>query len=219
MNPIDMIRFVHTAITTEAEAFDAACAAARTPDDARALGERVALLARVVNGHTHAEEQSVFPALDERAPHVSASYLFDHVDERALFSEIAAAAGEAAAHPTPEGFAKLGRLGVALREHVIVHIRKENELVLPLVARLFPPPEQVTIVQKLMASIAPPDMLVAAGWMASRLPADDCAAWLGGIAKTAPAPALAAVARSVKAALDDASWSALTGRVPALATA
>ncbi len=219
MNPIDMIRFVHTAITVEADALQAACSIVRGETDARAIGERVAMLARVVNGHTHAEEQSVFPALDERAPHVSATYLFDHQDERALFAEIERVATETAAHPSAEGFANLGRLGVALREHLVVHIRKENELILPLVAKLFPPPEQVGIVQKLMASIPPPDMLVAAGWMASRLPADDRRRWLDGVARTAPAPALGAIAKSVRAALDPAAWSELVAHVPALAAA
>jgi hemerythrin-like domain-containing protein len=171
MDPIDMIRFVHTAITTEADAFQGACAVVSSADDARSVADRVAKLARVVNGHTHAEEQSVFPALDERAMHVSASYLFDHVDERALFSEIEKVASETAASPSAEGYAHLARLGVALREHLVVHIRKENELILPLVAKLFSVPEQVGIVQKLMASIPPPEMLVAAGWMAARLPA------------------------------------------------
>jgi hypothetical protein len=219
MSPIDMIRFVHTAISLEVDSIELACAEASTAADATALAERVALLARVVTGHTNAEEQSVFPALDERAPHVSATYLFDHADERELFETFASAARDAASTPDAPHLARLGRLGVALTEHLVPHIRKENELVLPLVAKLFSPPEQVGIVQKLLGAIPPPEMLVAAGWMAGKLPADDRARWLEGVARTAPPAALAAVARSVRAALDDGAWADLGGRVPALVTA
>ncbi len=85
MGPLDSVRFVHTAIAVEAGSLEHACTGA-SPDDLPGLGERVALLARVVDGHTHAEEPSIFPALEERAPHVAATYLSGHVDGRELFA-------------------------------------------------------------------------------------------------------------------------------------
>src|SRR5262245_5451438 len=143
--PIDALRFAHTAIERELLDLEKAVTSAASAADVEPLGERFAFLEKFCDGHTRGEEIGLFPELDAKLPKFSATYLFDHGDERAAFSRIH---GELARCGKGEE-AALGVLRVEvmkLADHVCRHIRKENELIVPLCHELFSVPEQAAIV-------------------------------------------------------------------------
>ena len=86
--PIDGLRFAHTAIERELTDLESLVSKASSPADVAALAERFAFLEKFCDGHTKGEELGLFPELDKKLPKVSATYLFDHGDERAAFARI-----------------------------------------------------------------------------------------------------------------------------------
>jgi hemerythrin-like domain-containing protein len=214
--PIDSLRFAHTALQREITELERLVMAAAAPKDAAALAERFAFLDHFCEGHTSGEELALFPELDAKVPRLSSTYLFDHVDERAAFGSIRAAlercgAGDAVA------LAALRRDVTALADHMHRHIRKENELVLPLVHEHFSAAEQAGIVQRVVSRFSPEDMGAVVPFMVAWLDPEDRARYVGILAGALPAPALQGIAARIKARLPEAEWSALATAVPAVA--
>jgi len=155
--PIDGLKFAHTAIERELTDLDRLVTKATSPADAAALADRFAFLERFCEGHTKGEEIGLFPTLDEKVPKLSQTYLFDHGDERAAFARIHADLARCTTDDA-DALPRLRSEVSKLADHVIRHIRKENELVIPLVHELFSVPEQGAIVQKVVSAFPPADM-------------------------------------------------------------
>lgn len=215
--PIDALRFVHAAITREVVELEHLGDGCQGPDDVRRLGERVAFLGYVVKGHTDGEELGLYRSLEERAPHVGAAYLHDHVDEQALFRGLAELVADAGTGAGPQLLGRVRRQTVALTEHLEPHIRKENELVLPLVAQLYDVAEQGAMVGRIMSSFTPVDLGKIVPWMASKMTQDERAAYLGVVLRTQPAERAQVVVGLVRQGTPLADWEALKPRVPGLA--
>ncbi len=205
--PIFALKHVHCAIENEAHALDALAPTLTEGSDLSALRQRVAAFGLHVRTHTRGEELALFPRLDERAPHVGAAYLHDHEDENALFAELdslfaAAIAGE-------RTHARLRRQLVALSEHVLPHIAKENELVLPLVAKLFTPEEQMGIAGGIAKSVPPEAFVPGVAWMAQTLRPEQRPAWFAAMSRALPPPVLASFTSVVQGTLGPAAWAEL----------
>lgn len=214
--PIDSLRFAHTAIERELIDLDRLVSSASATTDVVALAERFAFLEKFCDGHTRGEELGLFPELDAKLPKFSATYLFDHGDERAAFARIhgdlaRCTKGEASA------LATLRAEVTKLADHVLRHIRKENELVIPLVHELFGPAEQTTIMQRVISAFSPPEIVAGASFMIVWLDPPQRVAYAGILANVAPAPAVKAIGERVRAKLPEGDWAALTSAVPALA--
>lgn len=97
------------------------------------------------------------------------------------------------------------------------HIRKENELVIPVVHELFAAAEQGAIVQKVVSVFSPPDMIAGAAFILGWLDPPARAAYAGILANVAPPPALKAIGERLRGKLGEGDWSALAAAVPALA--
>lgn len=104
-----------------------------------------------------------------------------------------------------------------LTDHVLRHIRKENELIIPLVHELFPVPEQAAIVQRVVSVFSPSDMIAGATFMLAWLDPPARTAYAGILANVAPAPALKAIGERLRNKLSESDWSALATAIPALA--
>lgn len=214
--PIDSLRFVHAAILKEADDLEAAVVALDDASAAGDLAERMQYFGELVNAHTQGEEVGLFPPLIERDAAIAETYLFDHVDERALFAELGALvdscrAGDAAA------LAKLRREIVALVTHIHSHISKENELVLPRVASEFSVEEQGKMVSDILSTFTPEDTAVAIPWIVARLDADTAAAYVNVLANVMPPPAFGAAKGWIQGGISAEQWSALVDRAPVLA--
>lgn len=213
--PIDSLRFAHTAIERELVDLERQVSALESTADAAPLAERFAFLEKFCEGHTRGEELGLFPDLDAKLPQFSATYLFDHGDERAAFARIHGdlvrfSRGEAAA------LAALRAEVSKVTDHVLRHIRKENELVIPLVHELFTAAEQGGMVQRVVSVFSPPEMVAGAAFILAWLDPPARAAYAGILANVAPAPALKAIGEGVRAKLSDADRKALAEAVPQL---
>lgn len=211
--PISGVRFVHAAICTEVEAIERAAASDTDVGDAL---ERITFLARTVKLHTDGEEASIFPALEEKMPAVAAAYLFDHDDEDALFAELLRLGDDLKTRDTVEKRARLRRQTIALTEHLVPHIRKEDTLVTPLLERLFSPAEQGALIGKMLAGFSPADMAKVLPWIIRSISPDDREQYLRMMKGAMPPERFAGVTGWIKAGVDGAVWDDLRRRLPEL---
>jgi len=215
MAPIDGIRFVHAAIVSEARDIEHEAHAASTPEAAGALLPRLEFYAELIDGHTNGEELGLFPPLVAREPNFADTYLLDHKDEEALLTEIlelakACAAGDA------DALEQLRRQTVALTEQAERHVRKENELVLPLCRELFSDKQQGEMVATMLSAFSSEVMGRAASWIVSKVDADTGAEYLGELSAAMPPEVFNGTKASVRNAVGAQHWAELVDRLPTL---
>jgi len=219
MQPAEGIRFVHIAIKAEVRELEADAIAADSPDALAAFGARLDRFATIVEAHNAGEEDGLFADLEQRAPRIAATYLFDHHDETELFAALRAqlATARGASAPARAGeLAKLRRHAIALTEHVTAHVRKEDTLITPAVVELFSPPEQGAQIGKMMARFSPELMAQVMPWMVGKLELDDRCAYLGMIQRVMPPERFPIACGWIRGGIGDAAWAALAARVPGL---
>lgn len=217
--PIDSLRYVHAAIEVEASALERRAREASSPAQAGALADDVAWFAEIVGYHTRGEEAGMFPPLAEKLPHVHDTYLFDHVEERELLDRIEKTCGACAeaAGDGMDALEALRRDTVALAAHAQSHIRKENELILPLVHEHFPPPEQAVMIKNILATIPAEKMAKVVPWVVERQSPDGAAAYVRGLMHAMPEPVFAQARGWIQSGIAAERWSDLTARIPELA--
>jgi hemerythrin-like domain-containing protein len=216
--PIAGVRFIHTAIEREAGAIEDHASALADAADATALAAKVAFFERVNGYHTRGEEVSIFPAIEAKVQHQAAAYVMDHEDERAMFTEIKELLAHLASAPMLDVKARtrLGRQTAALREALALHIRKENELLVPLIDAHFTPPEQGAMVGKVIAEIPPAEMPAVLPWLVGWLEPADREVYLRELMRVMPPPVFDAAAGWLKTSLPTDAWSDLKSRIPEL---
>jgi hypothetical protein len=196
-SPVRGIRFIHEAINREAAELERLASRAETS----AVGARLPFFKRVLHLHTAGEETSMFADLATRSPDVPASYILDHREEDELFAAVE--------RSVPEGGPSLLRATIALREHLRLHIRKEEELLIPLIERLFTPEEQGAQLGRMMASFTPADMGAVLPWLLTWLDASDRRAYLGMVERAAPPERFAALLQMLRGSLAPEVWQSL----------
>lgn len=195
--PVRGVRFIHRAILAEAGQIEAAASAGRSADVAR----RLDFFERVLHLHNTGEEVGLFPDIDARAPDVVPAYLLDHREEKGLFASLRAACAG--------GGPELVRAAAAFAAHLRLHIKKEEELIVPLVERLFSIPEQGAQVGKMLGQFSPSDMAQVLPWLVSSLTEDDRRTYLGLMEKVVPPERFAGVLGMVKAGVTPEVWGTL----------
>ena len=151
MQPAQGIRFIHIAICREVQAIEAQAATAESPTELAVLAERLAWFGQINKLHTDGEEMSLYADLEQKLPHVRGAYLHDHQEDHALFGNFAArirAAADATGGARTQALATMRRQSIALTEHVLPHVHKEDTLVTPLMIELFTPSEQGGVVSE-----------------------------------------------------------------------
>jgi hemerythrin-like domain-containing protein len=220
MQPAQGIRFVHIAICREAHAIEAAAAAADSPAELSALAERVRGFAQINKLHTDGEEVSMYADLEQKLPHVRAAYLHDHREDHELFDDLMArihAASEASTATRADLLAKVRRQSIALTEHLLPHVHKEDTLITPLIVEHFSPAEQGAQVGRMMGGFPPEVMARTMPWMVSHLDPDDRVGYIGMIQKVQPPDRFAIACGWIKAGVTPDVWSGICARVPGLA--
>lgn len=214
--PIDSLRFVHTALCVEADAFERNVREAQKPQDVGALQKGFGILAELSEYHTRGEEVGLFPALKEKSANIEDTYLFDHQDERAMFLEIQENL-VASANGDQKALARLRRQSVAFNEHLQTHVRKENELILPFVVENFSLPEQGAMLQKILSAIPQEAMAWIVPWIIERQLPDGAEAYVRVLMAAMPAPAFEAAKGWIKEGCSAERVTDLQSRVPELA--
>ncbi len=216
MQPAQGIRFIHAAICTEVRQIEDQAAAAETAEQLAALAQRVAFFAKIVTHHTEGEELGLYAELDQRVRHVGAAYLHDHREERALFADIATKIEAARHHPTAKAFAQVRRQTIALTEHLVPHVHKEDELVTPLLCELFSPAEQGAHIAKMMGTFPPELLAQALPWLIAQIGADDRIAYLNMVKVVMPPERLAVACGWIRNGVAADVWSGICAHVPGL---
>ena len=216
--PIAGVRFIHVALEREAAAIEEQAVALHDAHGARALDDRVAFFERVNAYHTQGEELAIFPRLQEIAPHQAEPYLIDHEDERALFAEIRTLLAHLASAPMldAKAHARVARQTAALHDALALHIRKENELLVPLLDMAFPVGEQAAIVGKVIAAFPPAEMPLVLPWLVGWLSPADRESYMREMTRVAPPPVVAMAAGWLAAKLPADAWEDLKRRLPEL---
>lgn len=207
--PINILRFVHTAILEESNRIDDAATSADGPDDLAAIADDVAFFDELVLLHTKGEEVGLFPVVAEMAPHIDETYLFDHESERETFSALGSAISDG-----DLGAAR--RSAVVLREHAHTHIEKENTLILPFVDENIAPADQGAMLGEILSTIPPEKMSAVVPWIIERIPIDDAEAYIRALEGAMPEPAFAAAKGWIREGITADVWTELSRRLPHL---
>jgi hypothetical protein len=222
MHPAQGIRFIHIAICREAREIEAQAHEAESPEELTALGQRVTRFATYNKHHTDGEEDGMYADLEAKAPHVRAAYVHDHREDNELFADVTrriTAAREADGATRPGLLNALRRQTIALTEHVLPHVHKEDVLITPLVCELFTPAEQGAQIGKMMARF-PPDVLAQAlPWLVAKIDADDRVAYISMVQKIMPPERFTGVCGWIRAGVPAEVWSGICARVPGLPNA
>jgi hemerythrin-like domain-containing protein len=219
MQPAQGIRFIHTAIRREAHAIEEQAMAAEAPEQLGALRERVSWFAEINKLHTDGEELALYPELEQRARYVGAAYLHDHRDEHALFTDLVARIGEAetASAATRAGLlAKVRRQSIAMVEHVVPHVHKEDTLITPLICELFSPSEQGAHIGRMMGSFPPDKMAKVMPWMVTLIDAPDRITYVQMIRHALPADRFAGACAWLRTGCPTDVWRGIAAAVPDL---
>jgi hypothetical protein len=195
--PVRGIRFIHRAILVEVGRIESAAAEGR----GAAVAERLPFFERVLDLHNTGEEVALFPDIDAKAPDIVPAYLLDHREEKVLFANLRAACAG--------GGANLAQAAAAVAAHLRLHVKKEEELIVPLVERLFSVPEQGAHVGKMLAQFTPADMGQVLPWLVTALEVDDRRTYLGLMEKVMPPDRLAGALATVKAGVTPEVWASL----------
>jgi hypothetical protein len=216
MHPAQGIRFIHIAICREVREIEAQAHEAESPEELTALGARLTLFAARNKFHTDGEEDGMYAELEVKAPHVRGAYLHDHKEDHDLFLDLSqriVAAREASGATRAGLLAGVRRQAIALTEHVVPHVRKEDELITPLVCELFTPAEQGAQIGKMMAKFPPAQLASAVPWLIAKIDPDDRVAYVGMIQKVMPPDRFAVACGWIRDGVSADVWTGITSRV------
>jgi len=186
--PIDGLLFAHTAIEADARRIEAEAHSAESPQAAAALAADAAFLADVVAKHTDGEEVGLYPTLIQKVPNIDKTFLFDHDDDKQQFADLSGLIDRCGKEDSGTALAALRRQTIAITEHLAIHIRKENEIVLPLVGEHFAPPAQVEMIQGVLSKFTPEDMVRVVPFITRLQARESAVAYVKVLAATMPPP-------------------------------
>jgi hypothetical protein len=195
--PVRGVRFIHRAILAEVGKIESEAVEGRSA----AVAERLPFFERVLHLHNTGEEVGLFPDIEARAPDVVSAYLVDHSEEKLLFASLRDSCAA--------GGPNLVRAASAVAAHLRLHIKKEEELIVPLVERLFSIPEQGAQVGKMLAQFTPADMAQLVPWLVTSLEIEDRRTYVGLLEKVMPAAVFAAAIATVKGGVTPEVWASL----------
>jgi hemerythrin-like domain-containing protein len=221
MQPAQGIKFVHIAICREAQAIEAQADTSESPAELAALGDRLAMFHQINKLHTDGEEVSMYADLEQKLPHVRGAYLHDHHDDHELFQDLAAhikAASTATGTTRADAVKKMRRQAIALTEHVLPHVHKEDTLITPLIVELFTPAEQGAQIGRMMGGFPPEVMARTMPWMIGHLDADDRVAYVAMMQKVQPPERFTVACGWIKSGIGADAWAPIASRVPGCPT-
>ena len=219
-SPARSIRFVHKAIQTEIEALDREVEhlAAGKSDDAAEMARRFDFFYQVVKAHEDGEEDTFFPALDERVCPISAPYLLDHRADQGHIREIIQSFGLLAGNPDErtrsEILRRINRLTIYSNAATAIHIQKEETILVPLIEQNFSFEEQADLTRRAVAHIPPELMQQMFPWLVQSLPPDDQEVFLREMMQMVPPNVFHMMSGLLATNLPSDQWAEIVKRLP-----
>ena len=217
--PAHGMKHIHKAIIHELSSAEvsAAALAADNGGDVDAVRQSIQWVEKVIHVHAAGEEDIFYPALDKFESGVSTSYRLDHRVEEEIFSEIRGLIARCSAGDDDDACRRLWRQTVAANAILSLHVKKEEEHLLPLMDKYISPPEQGMLAGKMMQHIPPDEMEAMIEWMAPILSPDEREIQWRQILPGLPPEALPAFKGWYQSALTAAEWDDIVARIPELA--
>jgi len=219
-SPARSIRFVHKAIQTEIDTLerDVARLAAGDSDEAAEMAHRFDFFYRVLKAHEDGEEDTFFPALDQRVYPVSAPYLLDHQADQGHIREVIESLGLLAGNPDERTrgdiLRRINRLAMVLDAATAIHIQKEETILLPLIEQNFSIEEQEDITGRAVAHVPPELMQEMFPWLVRSLPPEDQEAFLRDMMQTVPPNVFHMMSGLLATRLPADQWAEIVRRLP-----
>jgi len=218
LGPMKGLEFAHNAIVATTADIEQVVLAARTPEVATELRPRVQFLARFIHGHVRGEEHAMYPPLAAKVPHIEKTFLVDHRDEEQVYADLEGLTSRCAEAGTAASFDELRRRVSVLRAISDLHVKKENEIVLPLIGEHFDTQEQAAMIGGILSVIPAADMPRFVPWITACQTPELAVAYVGILAKNMPATAFAAAKGWIRDGVPHERWALLVQRVPELAS-
>lgn len=217
--PAHGMKHIHKGIKHELSAAEAKAQELATgkSNDINAVKKMIEWVEKVIHVHAGGEEDIFYPALDKYEAGVSKSYSLDHRVEEGIFAEIHELIQECSAGGGAAVRQKLWRQIVAANAIIHLHIKKEEELLLPLFDQHIPAADQGALVSKMMGHVPPQEMEGLFKWMVPILTREEREIQVHQILPGLPSHMLPVVKGWYHNSLSAQDWDDLVGRVPALA--
>lgn len=171
--------------------------------------------------HESAEEKLLFPALEERYRHVADAYEFDHDHFGESFfggmrSALDSLSSTGSNSRRKEDSATLYRSAIALNESMRLHVTKENELLVPIIANEFDTDEQIRIAGALAGTFDPALMAETTAWMYKGQDKSDRELMIRFFLNALPPEPLGKTIKMLSAIGSPADWKEMESRIPEL---
>lgn len=210
--PIRALRFIHNAIRVQASEVERLCAECVSPAAAaETVTPAVAVLNSAVRGHVIGEDEGYFPTLRGRLPHAADSFQFDHDDEEQRLVELETLAANC---ESDADLAALRRVAIVVREHLDLHMTKEEEILWPLTEEHFTPPEQGAMVGAILAVLPKDSMPSMIPWVVELQTPDEAVAYVRMLRQAQPAEVFGMFLGWIRSGVSEQRWSELVAAIP-----
>jgi hemerythrin-like domain-containing protein len=213
--PIRGLRFIHNAIRVQAREVEDALVAAASPTDATKSATTVHLLTGAVRPHVHGEDVGYFPQLRERLPRAADAFQFDHDAEKERLDELDRLVGACA---SDEQLAELRRHAVVVREHLDLHMTKEEQILWPQTEEAFSPQEQGAIIGAVLGVIPQEQMVTLVPWLVDRQSSEEAISYMRMLQHVQPAEVFAMFTGWVREGSRAERWDELIAAMPELSS-
>jgi len=213
--PIRGLRFIHNAIRVQAGEVEDALFAAVSPGDVTQSAMAVHLLTSAVRPHVHGEDIGYFPRLRERLPRAADAFQFDHDAEKERLDELDRLVDVCA---SDEQLAELRRHAVVVREHLDLHMTKEEQILWPETEEAFSPQEQGEIIGAVLAEIPQEQMVTLVPWLVDRQSSEEAVAYMRMLQHVQPPEVFAVFTGWVREGSRPERWNELISAMPELSS-
>jgi hypothetical protein len=142
-------------------------------------------------------------------------YLFDHDAEEALFADLLLLLRS---FSSSAAVAKeLRRAAASLRYHAILHVKKEEEIVVPLVMKHFTSDEQKSMIQSAVGGYTPEQLMKTFPWIVkAQTPEDRVTFIFDDLMSLMPPDVFGAVTGWIREGIPTDDWQDIVRRAPQL---
>jgi hemerythrin-like domain-containing protein len=218
-SPAQVYLLVHGQILRETNEFERLAKRLNRKEKSQiaSLADYFEFIKKGLTAHEEGEEDYLFPALESKFKHLSASYIFDHDHQNVTAMDtIPQILNDLRKSPDSELHDRLNRHAIAFNTLMHLHVMKENELLLPLLYQNFTTEEQANLMRQ-MSEHVPPE--VSGPWLSKTfavLNISDREKLLRVLMQVAPANKFAMITKMLSSVATPSDWQALILRIPEL---
>ena len=207
--PFNLIRAFHNAFRRDvAQIDDSILNIARSSGDLPASLDRLHIMGEILDYHARAEELAVFPAVDHVAPLVATAYILDHRELDTMVN------GLEAVQKTFDPYTT-ARATAVLKSHLMIHLRKEDVHLYPILKEQTTESERASIVSQMAKPVPPEKYPMVVQWLFPLLDLENQVAMTKVWMTLMPPQVFDNLKLLIKKAIPE-NWGKLTQQIPEL---